>query len=107
MAEAQAWADQAGADGILACNVTSLQPHRPLILGTVLKLWSIPKQTTVWSVDETLDSQLTIVANGARNYYLTQLRVSYPTRRSEQILESPNLFFQYAFSELLLTLPKD
>ncbi len=103
--EALPWAEKEGADGILVCRVNSCSPHRPLILGTALKLWNIPKKTTVWAADETLDSQLTIVANGARNYYLSEFRQSYPNRRSEAILESPRMFFQYAFSEILSTLP--
>jgi hypothetical protein len=103
--EAEVWAREVGADGILTCQVTSLQSHRPIVLGTALKLWNIPLRSTVWVVDETLDSQLTPVANGARNYYLSNFRVNYPGRRSEQILESPSMFYQYAFAELLSTLP--
>lgn len=105
MTEVQVWAEQVGADGIMVCHVSSIQPYRPLLLGTSLKLWSIPKQAAVWAVDETFDSQLTTIANGARNYYLSNFRVSYPNRRSDQILESPNMFFQYAFAELFSTLP--
>jgi hypothetical protein len=104
--EARAWARQKGADGILMCQVTSSNPYRPTSLGVKLRLWSVHDETTVWAVDETLDSQLTTVANGARNYYLTTLRSSYPTRRSEQILESPRLFYQYVFAELLSSLPE-
>jgi len=103
--EASLWAREVGADGLLITHVTSCRPHRPLVLSVAMKLWNIPKETAVWSVDETLDSQLTPVANGARNYYLSELRVAYPTRRSDQILESPRMFFQYAFSALLSTLP--
>ncbi len=103
--EAGLGAREVGADGVLLTHVTSCRPHRPLVLGVAMKLWNIPKETAVWAVDETLDSQLTPVANGARNYYLSELRAAYPTRRSDQILESPRMFFQYAFSELLNTLP--
>ena len=103
--EAKTWAEQAGAQGVLTCRVIVCKPHRPTSLGVALRLWNVPKDATVWAVDETLDSQLTIVANGARNYYLTNFRAQYPTRRSETILESPNMFFQYVFAELLSTLP--
>ncbi len=103
--EALPWAAKEGADGILICRITSCSPHRPLLLGTAMKLWNIPKQTMPWAIDETLDSQLTLVANGARNYYLSEFRAAYPNRRSESILESPRMFFQYVFSELFTTLP--
>jgi len=103
--EARKWAHKAGAEGVLTCRVTSCSPHRPIALGVALRIWSLPKDTTVWAVDETLDSQLTLVANGARNYYLTEFRAPYPARRSEAILESPRMFFQYVFAELFITLP--
>ncbi|MDD2709542.1 MAG: hypothetical protein PHV34_16270 [Verrucomicrobiae bacterium] len=106
LVSALGWAKDAGADGILICRVTSCQASKPLVLGVSMKLWSIPREANVWSVDETLDSQLTPVANGARNYYLTNLRANYPSRRSENILDSPRMFFQYAFAELFSTLPK-
>ncbi|MBI4025642.1 MAG: hypothetical protein HY360_11730 [Verrucomicrobia bacterium] len=104
--EAQAWAQAAGASGILQCRVTSCNPYRPLALGVSMKLWGVSPETTVWAVEETADSQLTLVANGARDYYLSNFRASYPTRRSEQILESPRMFFQYAFHEFLATLKR-
>jgi hypothetical protein len=107
LVEAQTAAKEFGADGILICRVTSCQPYKPLTLGVAVKLWNIPKETTAWAVDENFDSSLTTVANGARNYYLTKLRVNYPNRRSEQILDSPQLFFQYVFAEIFSTLPKE
>jgi len=103
--EARLWAQKAGADGVLLCRVTSCRPSRPLSVGVNLRIWNIPQSLTAWSVDETLDSQLTVVANGARNYYLSNFRASYPTRRSEHILESPSMFYHYVFSELFSTLP--
>lgn len=104
MEEAKAWAGETGADGIMICKVTSCSASKPLVLGVSLQLWSLNKEANVWAVDETLDSQMTLVANGARNYYLTNFRANYPTRRSEQILDSPHMFFQYAFAELFSTI---
>jgi hypothetical protein len=103
--EGRALAKKYAADGILLCRVTSSQPHRPIVLGVGLRLWNVPLDTTVWAVDEVLDSQMTLVANGAREYYLTKFRDSYPGRRSEKILESPDLFYQYVFYKLFSTFP--
>jgi hypothetical protein len=103
--EARLWAQQAGADGVLLCRVTSCRTIKPLSLGVNLRIWNISQSLTAWSVDETLDSQLTTVANGARNYYISNFRETFPSRRSEHILESPNMFYQYAFAELFSSLP--
>ena len=103
--EARAWAREVGADGILTCRIHACQKIKPLSLGAALNLWSMERNANVWSVDETLDTQLKTVANGARHYYLSEFRRSYPNRQSEQILDSPQLFFKYAFSELLKTVP--
>jgi hypothetical protein len=103
--EARYWAQQTGADGVMLCRVSSCSPHKPLSLGVNLRIWNFPQSLTAWSVDETLDSQLTTVANGARNYYLSNFREPFPTRKSEHILQSPNMFFQYCFAEIFSTLP--
>lgn len=105
LAEAKAWAKEVGADGILTCRIHACQMIRPLSLGAALSLWNIDKNAVVWSVDETMDTQMTPVASGARYYYLSEFRMSYPNRQSDQILDSPQLFFKYAFAELLKTLP--
>jgi hypothetical protein len=105
LSEAEELAQQAGTDGVLTCRITQNQPYKPMTIGMVMRLWNIPKRKVVWAVDETLDSRLTLVANGARNYYLTSLRAVYPARRSEHILESPRLFYQYALAEMVSTLP--
>jgi hypothetical protein len=103
--EAKIWAEQAGADGLLICRITSSRPHKPMVVGASVRIWNIPMETVVWSVDEMLDSQITTVANGARNYYLLNFREKYPVRRSEHILESPNMFYEYVFYELFSTIP--
>lgn len=103
--EAKNLALQAGADGVLICRVTSCRPSKPISLGVNIRIWNIPQNLTAWSVDETLDSQLTTVANAARNYYLSNFRAAYPARKSQYILDSPNMFFQYCYYELFSTLP--
>jgi len=96
---------QYGADAVLFIDFTNYHPYRPVSLGVRSKLVDAASGRTLWSFDNIFDSGDRNVANAARIYQDSNVRLGYPLDSGTSVLKSPLVFSKYVAHETFMTLP--
>jgi len=98
--------NQTGAEAIMFIDFTFYHPYRPVALGVRAKLLDIASGRVLWAFDEIFDSGDRQVANGARIYQDSNIRLGYPLDTGASVLKSPLVFSKYVAYEAFRTLPR-
>lgn len=95
-----------GAESVLFPEVTTYRAYPPLAIGLRLSLVEVQSGRVLWAVDDLLDAGNPEVSNGARQFYLQEMKGGNETPfDSHSVLDSPRRFSRYVIATLLGTMP--
>ncbi len=95
-----------GAESVLFPEITTYRAYPPLAIGLRMTLLEVQSGRVLWSVDDLLDAGNPTVSNGARQFYLDEMKGGSETPfDSQSVLDSPRRFSRYVIATLLGTMP--
>jgi hypothetical protein len=95
-----------GAEAVLFPEITTYRAYPPLAIGLRMTLVEVQSARVLWAVDDLLDAGNPQVSNGARQFYLDQMKGGSETPfDSQSVLDSPRRFSRYVIATLLGTMP--